>query len=56
MSFDPNLPAPNSPLASAVMRAQFNGLKALIDAVQSLTPRRWMGQRRCPAALLPRLP
>ena len=31
--FDPNLPANNSPNSSAQMRSQFNGLKALIDAV-----------------------
>jgi hypothetical protein len=33
MPFDPNLPAPNSRIRSAELRAQFNGLKALIDAV-----------------------
>ena len=37
MPFDPTLPAPNSPLLSQVMRDQFNGLKALIDAIPSLT-------------------
>jgi len=31
--FDPNIPAANSPNSSAQMRAQLNGLKALIDAV-----------------------
>jgi hypothetical protein len=35
--FDPNLPAANTPNSSAQMRAQFNGLKALIDAVPTLT-------------------
>ena len=33
MPFDPAQPAANSPLASQVMRDQFNALKALIDAV-----------------------
>ncbi len=32
MSFDPSLPADHSPLVSAEMRGQFNGLKTLIDA------------------------
>jgi hypothetical protein len=31
MAFNPNLPAPNSPIVSAELRDQFNGLKALID-------------------------
>ena len=31
MSFDPNLPAPNSPRSSAEMRSQLIALKALID-------------------------
>lgn len=31
MSFDPNLPAPNSPRSSAEMRSQLTALKALID-------------------------
>ena len=35
--FDPTLPANDSPLVSAEMRGQFNGLKDLIDAVQSVT-------------------
>ena len=33
MSFNPNLPAPNSPILSAELRDQFNGLKALIDLI-----------------------
>lgn len=37
MAFDPNQPATNSPLSSAVMRAQFNGLKDLIDAQSPVT-------------------
>lgn len=37
MSFDPNLPATNAPNSSAEMRAQLNGLKALIDAILTLT-------------------
>jgi hypothetical protein len=35
--FDPNLPAANSPNSSAEMRGQFNGLKDLIDAIQTIT-------------------
>jgi hypothetical protein len=37
MSFDPTQPANHSPLSSQVMRSQLNGLKALIDAIVSLT-------------------
>lgn len=37
MPFDPNLPADHSPLVSAEMRAQLNGLKALIDAIQTIS-------------------
>jgi hypothetical protein len=33
MAFNPNLPANNSPIASLELRNQFNGLKALIDAL-----------------------
>ena len=33
MAFNPALPATNSPQSSAEMRAQFTGLKTLIDAV-----------------------
>ncbi len=33
MPFNPNLPANNSPIISAELRNQFNGLKTLIDAV-----------------------
>uniref|UniRef100_UPI0037833F6B hypothetical protein n=1 Tax=Prosthecobacter sp. TaxID=1965333 RepID=UPI0037833F6B len=33
MPFDPTLPANNAPNSSAQMRAQFNGLKDLIDAI-----------------------
>jgi hypothetical protein len=36
MPFDPTLPANNAPNSSAQMRAQFNGLKDLIDAIQSV--------------------
>ena len=32
MSFDPNLPAPNTRIVSAELRSQFTGLKSLIDA------------------------
>ncbi|MCB1277903.1 hypothetical protein [Prosthecobacter sp.] len=34
--FDPNLPAANSPNSSAQMRGQLNGLKELIDAIQTI--------------------
>jgi hypothetical protein len=34
MPFDPTKPANNSPNSSAEMRAQLNGLKDLIDAIQ----------------------
>ena len=34
--FDPALPAENSPLSSAEMRSQLNGLKAIIDAIVSI--------------------
>jgi hypothetical protein len=33
MAFNPALPATNTPQSSAEMRAQFTGLKSLIDAV-----------------------
>jgi|UniRef100_UPI003784C669 hypothetical protein len=36
MPFDPALPANGSPLVSAEMRGQFNGLKNLIDAIQTI--------------------
>ena len=35
--FDPSLPAPNSPLSSAVMRSQLTGLQTLIEAVPTIT-------------------
>ena len=35
MAFNPSLPANNSPIASAELRNQLNGLKALIDAQQA---------------------
>ena len=37
MPFDPTLPANNSPGSSAQMRAQLTSLKALIDAVPTIT-------------------
>ena len=37
MPFDPTLPATNSPNSSAEMRGQLNGLKDLIDAIQTIT-------------------
>ena len=36
MPFDPALPEENAPLISQVLREQFNGLKALIDAILAL--------------------
>ena len=38
MPYDPNLPIANSPASSSQMRAQFAGLKALIDAVPAGPP------------------
>jgi hypothetical protein len=38
MPFDPNQPAENSPLSSAVMRSQLTSLKTLIDAVPAGPP------------------
>ena len=35
MPFDPTLPANNSPIVSAELRNQFNGLKTLMDAKPS---------------------
>ncbi len=35
--FDPTLPQENTPADAAQMRAQLNGLKALIDAITTLT-------------------
>ena len=37
MSFDPTKPANNSPNSSAEMRSQLTGLKALIDAILTIT-------------------
>ena len=37
MPFDPTLPVANSPNSSAEMRGQLNGLKDLIDAIQTIT-------------------
>jgi len=37
MPFDPTLPLAGSPLQSAVMRGQFNGLKDLIDTISGVT-------------------
>lgn len=34
MAYDPNLPANNANVVAAELRAQFGGLKALIDAQQ----------------------
>jgi hypothetical protein len=36
--FDPNLPQENTPADAAQMRSQFNGLKALIDAIPAGPP------------------
>jgi hypothetical protein len=35
--FDPSLPADGSPLSSAEMRSQLTGLKALIDAIATIS-------------------
>jgi hypothetical protein len=37
MPFDPTYPATNAEIESAPMRAQFNGLKDLIDSVSGIT-------------------
>ncbi len=37
MSFDPNYPPQNAEIESAPLRTQFNGLKAIIDAVPGIT-------------------
>ena len=37
MPFDPTKPANNSPNSSAEMRSQFNGLKALIDSIATVS-------------------
>ena len=37
MPYDPNIPQEHTPLDAAPIRAQFNGLKALIDAVAAIT-------------------
>jgi hypothetical protein len=37
MPFDPNLPTPNTVADADAMRAQLNGLKALIDAITGVT-------------------
>jgi hypothetical protein len=47
--FDPNLPAPNANATSAVLRSQFNGLKALIDAIASITAAQVDGVNTLPA-------
>lgn len=37
MPFDPNIPAHNAELTSAMFRGQFNGLKDLIDSMSGIT-------------------
>ena len=37
MPYDPNYPPTNAPIESAPMRAQFTGLKDLIDAISTIT-------------------
>ncbi len=37
MPFDPSYPPAHAPIESAPLRDQFNGLKALIDAIQTFT-------------------
>ncbi len=36
MPYDPNLPVNNAQVQASVLRGQFNGLKDLIDAIQSI--------------------
>ncbi len=38
MAFDPSEPEDGSPLSSAVMRGQLNGLKSLVDAIPEGPP------------------
>jgi hypothetical protein len=47
--FDPTLPAPNANATSAVLRSQFNSLKALIDAIASITAAQVDGVNTLPA-------
>jgi hypothetical protein len=37
MPYDPNLPVNNAQVQATVLRAQFNGLKDLIDAIQTIS-------------------
>lgn len=37
MPYDPNLPQEHTPIDAVQMRAQLNGLKDLLDAIQTLT-------------------
>jgi len=37
MPYDTNIPATNAEATSAMFRGQFNGLKALIDAIQTVS-------------------
>ena len=47
--FDPNLPQENTVADAAQMRSQFNGLKALIDAMSSITAAQVDGVNTLPA-------
>jgi hypothetical protein len=47
--FDPNLPQENTPADAAQMRSQFNSLKALIDAINSITAAQVDGVTTLPA-------
>jgi len=49
MPFDPALPAQGSPLQSAVIRSQLTSLKALIDAVSTITEAQVDGVTMLPA-------
>jgi hypothetical protein len=49
MPFDPAQPAENSPLSSAVMRSQLNGLNTLIAAVPTITSAQVDGVNSLPA-------
>ena len=50
MAFDPTLPVEESPLDAAEMREQFNGLKGLIDDLQSQ-----IADLRAHSAIMPNL-
>ena len=49
MPFDPNLPQENMPADAVQMRSQLNGLKTLIDAIQTITAAQVDGVNTLPA-------